>query len=176
MTRSQDDKVQETVYEFRTNSIELKDTWCRLSTWMMQGAQQLAVGSEDRTPLPPLELRELPAPDLRPEDAKRCVNNPALIDIPFRRARELIYNLARFKCLGLEALLHSADQMLYALFQLEVYALKKPKSGVFHQQVRTTPADPTALLPARAERRMCHWHAKDGRNDLRTVCVLAAAA
>lgn len=118
-------------YDFRTNSIERKDAWCMLAMWMKK---TVADPHARKNNFPPSHLRTLPSPDLRPSDAKKCVANPALIDLPFKKAREFIYNLARFKIMGLDVLCDSRDQMLYSLFQLETYAWKKPKADKFFHQ------------------------------------------
>lgn len=71
MTDSQDWSGKASTFEFRTNSIERKDAWCRLINWVKST-------HDIKSPFPPHSLRQLPASDLRDEDAKRCVNNPAL--------------------------------------------------------------------------------------------------
>ena len=141
------DKIEETSIQFRTNSIERKDAWCRLITWMQSTIHLKPDGKSAKRLMVPAELRVLPAPDLRKEDAQRCVNNPALIDVPFKSARELIYNMARFNIFAVDRLVQSKDEMLYTLFQLEMYAWKKPKADSFYQQ-ETKPDGELAYLPA----------------------------
>eukprot|EP01050_Picozoa_sp_SAG11_P008076 SAG11_NODE_694_length_7695_cov_2.772775_5_plen_536_part_00 len=115
-------------WDFRTNSIERKDAWCQLLHWCKSTSHDVGVAHN----LPPAHLRKLPSPMLRPPDAHRVIKNPAMIDVPFKRARELIFNLARFKLLDMHRLVNSKDNMLYTLFQLEAYAWKKPKDDEFY--------------------------------------------
>lgn len=65
----------------------------------------------DRLPIPPLNER----------DVERVTNNPALIDMPFSRARFLLIELHRYGVLGCNHL--TREWLLYTLYNLEMYGM-----------------------------------------------------
>eukprot|EP01047_Picozoa_sp_COSAG01_P016496 COSAG01_NODE_847_length_13139_cov_35.539647_2_plen_1792_part_00 len=120
-------KQRPVLWHFRASSVELKYGWVCALKWLQSACAAHPVG-------PPSAL---PPPTLHSTDARLVQNNVALLDLPFCRARHLLYNLYRFQCFGVQ---NSRDYLLYAMFQLEKYAWKfttNAKAQIPQKMLRT---------------------------------------
>eukprot|EP01043_Picozoa_sp_COSAG02_P021110 COSAG02_NODE_1062_length_14852_cov_93.088660_2_plen_3370_part_00 len=101
-------KSKRRVWRFRAMCPEHKYAWIHALTWLSNGCTG---------PRP----ARIPAPPMHQDDVRIAANNVALIDLPFVRLRNLLYNLYRFDCFGCKS---TPEYELYALFQLELHAYR----------------------------------------------------
>jgi hypothetical protein len=111
-------------YRFRTTSLERKHAWVNALQWLendcIGGTDGLLESSVFITNAG--GYAKLPVAPLSPADRQKVVFNPKTVDLPFGKFRQLIYNLARFECLGVK---DTRKWKLHAAFQMELYAYKR---------------------------------------------------
>ena len=105
-------------YRFRTLTNERKYGWLFGLNWLTKGCPDGLAGLNKETHS---GWTRMPPAALIRQDTRRAVLNPAEMDLPFGRLRNLFYNLRRFQCLGVK---ESRAYLMYATFQIELYAWK----------------------------------------------------
>lgn len=138
-------------------AVGMKYEWINALKWLRGDTIAPCKG-----PLPlPLSL-----PEMTKSDAEHAVKDISTIDLPFARARRLLFTLDRFRCLGLKK---GRDARLYMMFQLEMYAWKS-KTTVDHHKSKLR------LRPSRnqdQERlRLDRLHGLDFNSTLRRLCLV----
>ena len=147
------------VERFRTNTVTGKFEWLNALKWLAGDHKNPCQG---QLPLP------LSPPKIYDQDAELAVRDISTVDLPFARARQLLFILDRFRCLGLKK---GRDARFYMLFQLEMYAWKSKVSyasrhdtmlrmRVFHSEC---PEDGVALGS---------FHGLDFQNTLQRLCLM----
>eukprot|EP01052_Picozoa_sp_SAG31_P010548 SAG31_NODE_580_length_13940_cov_16.175349_10_plen_2543_part_00 len=108
-------------YRCRTLTNERKYGWLYALNWLANGCPAGLAGLSRAPSWPALRGARMPPARLVPHDHRRAVICPAEMDLPFSRLRHLFYNLRRFNCLQVK---ESRSYLLYATFQIEMYAWK----------------------------------------------------
>eukprot|EP01043_Picozoa_sp_COSAG02_P073986 COSAG02_NODE_14619_length_1254_cov_1.201732_1_plen_148_part_10 len=98
-------------------------------------------------------------------DAEYAVENVSTIDLPFARARRLLFTLERFRCLGLKK---GREARLYMMFQLEMYAWKSKRQRATKWRMRLSHK---AHSPDQ-QLRLDSLHGLDFHSTLQRLCLL----